>query len=707
MKISGLTIENFRGIKRIHAENLGNTIIIAGQNGSGKSCIFDAIRLLKSVYGGYQQNEWQSWLGEFSIPTNASADGLRGMFNDASRPLQIECKFVISDEEKAFISSNASNLLEDVIWRTILPEAFQFGAYHFALFASQFREREPEVRQRVADIMPGLMTELSQPFVIGQVTVPVGGSITIRTSHLLSVIFTSYRPQELGVIDYHGAQRHYGRELVQAVNISLEQSSQNQRQHALYNYSNKYNNVKSELATSYIKEMFAKASGGDASSVGLTATMKELFQTFFPDKSFQGPTPTPDGNLIFPVKTLSGSTHDLDDLSAGEKEILYGYLRIRNSAPRFSIILLDEPELHLNPRLIRNLPEFYRKHLGESLGNQLWLVSHSDALLREAVGKRAFDVFHMQPASLINAAGNVAVSGSGLNQLKPLNMGEELNLALADLVGDLAAYEPGRKAIIFEGGGDTDFDQWMTTTLFPDVAKKINFISGSNKGKVKALHEVLSRAFKKGDLQTNFFAIVDNDFDDAKDHEARDAVTTFKWDVYHIENYLLNEEVIAHVASSLTMGSTLSPDEVLVALRDAARKTVSFAVRHRITQFVSKSLITAIDLKSNPAAEDFSGAILAAAGRSLERLALLETGALSEESVRSKEASVRAEIEKSFADGTWRSKLPGRDILKAYADTLPTKVGYEALRSMIVSRMVDVGYRPAGMDEVLKRIVSA
>ena len=57
MKIDAFTIENFRGIKRVSASNLGDTIIIAGQNGSGKSCIFDAIRLLKSVYGGYQQNE--------------------------------------------------------------------------------------------------------------------------------------------------------------------------------------------------------------------------------------------------------------------------------------------------------------------------------------------------------------------------------------------------------------------------------------------------------------------------------------------------------------------------------------------------------------------------------------------------------------------------------------------------------------------------
>jgi AAA15 family ATPase/GTPase len=59
VKITSLSIKNFRGISQLETGTLGDTIIVAGQNGSGKSCIFDAIRLLKSVYGGYQQNEWQ------------------------------------------------------------------------------------------------------------------------------------------------------------------------------------------------------------------------------------------------------------------------------------------------------------------------------------------------------------------------------------------------------------------------------------------------------------------------------------------------------------------------------------------------------------------------------------------------------------------------------------------------------------------------
>ncbi len=141
MKINGLLISNFRGISRLEAKELGDTIIIAGQNGSGKSCLFDAIRLLKSTYGGYQQNEWQQFFGEFAIQIHGGKKDLQRLFNNPAKHIEIEAQFELRDNEKAYISGNAAELLEETIWQMLLPEAFQYGAYHKALFANQFRER--------------------------------------------------------------------------------------------------------------------------------------------------------------------------------------------------------------------------------------------------------------------------------------------------------------------------------------------------------------------------------------------------------------------------------------------------------------------------------------------------------------------------------------------------------------------------------------
>ena len=236
MKIESLLIENFRGISKVEAKDLGETIIIAGQNGSGKSCIFDAIRLLKSIYGGYQQNEWQHFFGEFAIQLHGSSKDLAGLFNDAAKCLKISCTFKLRDTEKSYISQNLAQLLEQTIWQTLLPEAFQYGGYNKALFSNQFRERQPEVNERVQAELPELIKQLALPTIEGQVQITPEGVVTTANSRLLAVIFTNYKPREIGVIDFHGAQRHYNRENVQGINLSIEQTNQQYSQHTLYNY---------------------------------------------------------------------------------------------------------------------------------------------------------------------------------------------------------------------------------------------------------------------------------------------------------------------------------------------------------------------------------------------------------------------------------------------------------------------------------------
>lgn len=697
MKIESLLIENFRGIARVEASGLGDTVIIAGQNGSGKSCIFDAIRLLKSVYGGYQQNEWQHFFGEFAIQLNGGSKNLRGLFNDPKKAAVIACSFKIRDNERYYISENAPELLEETIWQTLLPEAFQFGGYQKALFSNQFRERQPEVNERVARELSALHAELAAPYVQAQVEISPQGSITSKQSRLLNVIFSNYKPRNIGVIDFHGAQRHYGRENVQGINLSLDQTNQLYSQHTLYNYNNKYANVKSEMAGNYIKELLAeKASNGSSSNlISLSDTLRELFESFFPDKRFLGPQPNVDGSLAFPVVTASGTQHDLDELSSGEKEILYGYLRIRSSAPRDSIILLDEPELHLNPRLIRGLPEFYRKHLGEALQNQLWLVTHSDALIREAVGKPGFNVFHMLPCG---------GEPNGTSQLRPLTATGDLEIVIADLVGDLAAYRPGGKGLIFEGGGDSDFDRTFATALFSDELRGLNIISGSNKGRVKILHEILDRAHKKGDLPTKFYAVIDRDSED--DLDASKAINRFEWDVYHIENYLLVPNIICEVLESLNFGAKFDEEQVLSSLEAAARKVVPAMLVHKMRNYVNSKIVNAITLGIAPNSRTIGADLHSSASRSSEKVSALLHHDLSAEALVEREREFRAELEQSFADGTWKNKLPGRDILKQFVDRERVGISYERFRNLILARMGQLGYKPPGMATIIEKIVS-
>lgn len=696
MRINRLVIENFRGIQLLDTGVLGDTIVVAGQNGSGKSCIFDAIRLLKSTYGGYQQNEWQNFFGEFAIQIQGGLQNLTGLFNNPAKEIRIQAEFQLRDRERQYITQNAELLLSETIWQQILPEAFQWGGYQKALFAAQFRERKPEVDARVAQVLPTLTAELARQSALGEITVGTKGNIVLRPSNLLTVAFTNYRPREIGVIDFHGAQRHYGRENVQGINLSLDQTRQTYSQHTLYNYNNKYNNVKSEMAGNYIKELLAEKAGAEFGKLGertLLETMKELFESFFPEKEFLGPKPTSDGSLSFPVRTKAGNVHDLDELSSGEKEILYGYLRIRSSAPRDSIILLDEPELHLNPRLIRGLPEFYRKHLGEALQNQLWLVTHSDALIREAVGKPGFNVFHMLPC------GQDVETAS---QLRPLTVTGDLELVLADLVGDLAAYRPGGKGLIFEGGGDSDFDKTFVHALFSEELRGINLISGTNKARVRALHEILNRAHQRGDLPTKFYAITDKDTEN--EEEIAPAVNQFNWDVYHVENYLLDTTVLTETVRSLKMGESISEAKIEALLEEAARKVVPAVLINRMRSYVNAKIVRCLDLGFPPDTLTPAKDLFEASSRSSRRVSSILEGDLSADNLQAEETRVRVEIQDSLVDGSWKKKLPGRDILKQFVNIADISVKYEIFRNLLLTRMADKGIKPLGMRNIINKI---
>lgn len=58
------------------------------------------------------------------------------------------------------------------------------------------------------------MAELAAPQIRGEFFIPPGDIPRIENSLTLSITFSTFRPTDIGVIDYHGAHRQYGRENV-------------------------------------------------------------------------------------------------------------------------------------------------------------------------------------------------------------------------------------------------------------------------------------------------------------------------------------------------------------------------------------------------------------------------------------------------------------------------------------------------------------
>lgn len=695
MRIKRLEIENFRAITKLALADLQDAVVIAGPNGCGKSCILDAIRLVKSAYGEYQPNELHLWLNEFHVNAAEHPGVLIHLLQRRSVPLRISIELQLVDEEKTWLTAYAQDLLRKEVWKTIAPELAGWTNPLAATLSPRFRERRMEVERQVQEQMQYLSAEINQESHVGSISIDIHGNFEATVSRVLRLVFSTYNPKILGVIDYHGPQRTYSREQLAGINLNTSQIDDQMRQHALYNYAGKYSNIKAALAAGYFREKLLEDAGTTVSGrTRLSETLHELFGAFFPGKQFLGPQPSADGTLEFNVQTDSGAVHDINELSSGEKELLFGYLRLHNTAPRNSILLIDEPELHLNPRLTQGLPEFYHQYLGKAFGNQLWLVTHSDAILRQTVGQAEFSVFHMTSPSIANT-----------NQVREVKAAAEIEQAVIDLVGDLAAYRPGAKIVIFEGGGESEFDVLMVSTLFSDFHSRVNLISGGNRYRVRDLHALLEEASISGSISGRFYSVTDRDFGDEL---GQPTGRTFSWDRYHIENYLLETEYIWRVVRDLRLAGDLPDiDAVEKALQGSARKTLPALIRIQMESITNRTLVDAIKTRIDHKTDRLADALSAVIDASARRFSEAVTVTLSVERLRDLEMALSNRFGEDLESGAWRLSFRGRDILKRFVgDYLKGTVPYPSFRNLIISRMRDDKFQPLGMKAVLDRILS-
>ena len=701
MRIVNLKVENFRAIDLIELMELKDMVVIAGPNGCGKSCVFDAVRLFKSVYGGYQPNEWHHWLSEFQIDVR-NLHQMASLLKDPSRPSIIEAAIMLADDERQFIENNLAQMLNDLAWKTVVPSLNTWGRSANAL-ATELRSYQPQVEQQVNGLLPVVRDLLNTRLLIGRLEISPNGTPTIVPNALLELVFSSFHPKSIGVIDYNGAHRNYAREQLGGINLSLDQEEERLRTTSLYNAGNKYSNIKSEMASEYVKQSLAEKSAGSGASVGkthlLTETLQELFTTFFPGKTFLGPVPTSGGNLEFPVQISDGSTHDINDLSSGEKEILFGYLRLKNSAPKCSVILLDEPELHLNPALVRGLPQFYFKHLGKELENQIWLVSHSDALLREAIGRDGLQVFHMQHAAAVEDASN---------QMRQLRLGEEAESIILEMVGNLATYRPGGKVVFLEGE-DSEFDLHMVTRQFPSIENEINPVSGGNRVRVEMLHRVLEQSVKAGNIPVKIYSIVDKDTGpEIVPTHGSDRSHHYSWDVYHIENYLLDskfiDEALENVGVSHSDLSSLG--RIDECLKRIAGNQIDKLVSHLVKQEINSELVKQLNLGANPSSNDVGAELHRAILKSKERVNKQVEANFQLDDIKSRVNMERKNLEAALGTEDWKKHFRGRDILREFIRQYVEGMPYVYFRELIISQMVSAGHQPSGMKNILDLIVS-
>lgn len=702
MKIESLIIENFRSIKKLTLSNLSNTVLITGGNGVGKSSIIHAIRLLKSSHGAYAYNEKENWFSEFNIIRQS--DNLKEQYcsilNDPSKQLKIEAEFTLAQEEIDFIKSDAM----EIILHKKRKESGVYGNYsHLGFNGNVPNENTPFENSILADAKAELAKILA---LVNQKTQLIGLTITdgvltiTHDNELMGFLFSNYTPQRIGIIDYHGPNRVFENQPNQYLNVNFNDNNwnENQKNSALYNHNNKYNNIKTELGALYIKALISKESDIDGANYKLkniNKTFTDLFETFFDNKIFLGIKPHENGNISFPVKTVSGAIHDINDLSSGEKELLFGYIRLAQTSPKNSILLIDEPELHLNPKMARKLPEFYHNKISEYGNNQIWLVTHSDSIISEVVGKSEFSIYRIQS------------DGTEDNQAIEIIQKSDLEKALIDLVGNISDYKPGKKVLILES--DKDFDKNLLEELFPECTSKLNIISAGRKITSKETWRVLNKCVKDGIILNSIYQISDRDNDfrlENLDNKSPQK-NVMEWDVYHIENYLLQEDQILKVVQSLGVkkDDINTSDKIKNILKEYARRDINHHVKDILTKKVNKTFSRLIDFGSgnNVVSHGLSEGI----SRSINKLKEESELSLSIKELQNEEKKLYAEFSVDLESDNWKKSARGREILQNFTiNYLSKHITYDGFVALLINRLKIDEIKPQGIEIKLKQVLN-
>lgn len=692
MFIRDIEIVNFRGLKRIKLENLKEVVVVAGPNGCGKSSIFEALRLLKSSYGKYEKNEVEIFVSDHALRKAGKIDyGV--VFRDKNKSIKIACSFSLSETEKIYIGENIDFFANLVFMSAHNPQLI----HEFLISHSIPDHIQNFAKTEIPKYIDKLNKELSSDYSRGELTLKPGAEPTVEPNILLSAIFSIFDNENIGKIEYISANRFYSKSIVHGINLDTGSISTQRAMNSISGRADRFSNVTSNMATSYIRKLIYKDKGIDFDNeIFFDDSIAELFSKFIPGKKYLGISIGKDKAISFAVRTDDGFEHDINDLSSGEKEVLFAYIDLYQSGMRDSVILIDEPEMHLNPRLVKLLPDFYSEKIGQHFNNQIFLVTHSDAILNEAINRKEYSVFHIIPPT------QVADDGP---QSFALTDVADTERSLYEIVG-LSTYKPDHKIVVLEGK-NSEFDANFLKALFPDFASACNLISAGSKVDVENITSTLESLRNDGSLRGRVFSISDPD-NKLWNESATDSHTDFFWDVYHIENYLLDFEVISEVLSSLCISSSnkiiSNPNDVLLKITTIAKTMIAELAIQQTQHWLHTGIRHSVKIKPGIDQSASINKLYESAEYSCRKIASLPEEEFSRSNIQKHYDEKFNFFSSSFESDKWMKIIPARNILRKLSGEL--QIDYNLLKNLIISEMKRRKLKPEGAKKIIDKILS-
>jgi predicted ATPase len=527
MKLKSLKIKNFRGLNDVEAAFDRDVSVIVGPNAVGKTSVLEAIRLAKGVlaprYNGEEQQTLND-MGAFALD-RINYPSIAG---DVTKPLDIRLEFELTDDEITRLERQRGAV---AVLHTRSVAGIQPGIPNVALAQFFSSPQGQELLNRSLAEITARVTDLrTNRRVVIELNIDPASNAVSGTD-LISQEFLMVLEQGLSPATAYFAYFPADRAMPAGdVNIQLGAAdAQNQLHSHIAMPAQKYNRLKNFIVGQTIS--------GATTQEALKQDFHIIFDRLLTGRSLKGLAVSPNGPLSVLIEdTETNKVYDIDRMSSGEKGLILQFLLMRRALAKGGLVLLDEPELHLNPAICKRLVSFIVEQVIHTNEAQALVCTHSPEILADAFDRTDCRLFHLRSANDL----------SRVYKEDKEQVFEALR-RLGTTTGDVLF---SKGTLFVEGPHDSD----ILESGFPPRVSSYRIRQLHGRGEIEKEIKTLQEAETNGKLTEPQFIIFDRDRRPESIKSSK-LVRVHQWDRYCLENFLLDGDAVFDVLQETGAGN--------------------------------------------------------------------------------------------------------------------------------------------------------
>lgn len=550
MHIHSITVKNFRALENIYVEFDGKVNVIVGPNAAGKTTVLEAIRLVKAMLTPRTQNEAAQVLQSLgaSSPHMPSQLRIQAIARDIHKPVVIGCRFNIGPSELAELVT-AADMIANAMVQAQVGQAFAAPGALISFLSSpqgkqMFESNKTQVQGALTKVQGTKQCHLELTLSSQNGASSTGDPIEMQLVAFLERRLPPYKTS----FTYFPADRALpsGEQPVQLGGPDAMQQLESYNSQP----ATKFNRLKNTIFS-------ASVLGDDATPANSLATQFErIFSGILKGRKLLKMGVNEIGLLSVLIQdTETGGIFDLDGMSSGEKGLILTFLLIARSVAEDGMVLLDEPELHLNPAVCKDLLAYLVTEYVVPRNLQVLICSHSPEILAGAFESEACSLYHL-------------ISPVTLSKVRPQD-----EVTLANALRRLGAFESENllyKGIVFVEGPD---DVALLEAGFQSILRRYKLKFATGRKEIEKTICDLQKIESTVTASTTTYFIFDKD-DIPTSLRSSNSVKVLQWDRRCLENYLIDLDAISNLLmdSEIAKNPYTNMGEVSQLLREIAFK---------------------------------------------------------------------------------------------------------------------------------------